>query len=75
MPKMSGVTVLLDDTIVIFVGEVSSVMNKLLGVVAERNSETWALSWMKSPMFTVFTAADEKTKTALDCRTSEDLFP
>lgn len=77
LPRINGVTVLLLDKTVMFVGDSISVMNKKLGLLAERNSDTRPPREMKSPTLTRFKTEveEEKMKRPLDFRTSVDFSP
>ena len=76
-PRMSGVTVLLEEMTMMLAGASSSVWKRLLGDEAVLNSATRPLREMISPTFTDFrTVAElEKTNKPFDARKSSDLSP
>ena len=78
-PRTRGATVLLDESTVMLLGELSSVANKLLRELAlvDRNSATVPESEIRSPAETEFRTVveDENTKRPFDTRVSSTASP
>ena len=76
-PRISGVTVLLEEMTVMLDGASISVWKRLFGDEAVLNSDTRPLREMRSPTLTDCKIVEdvEKTNRPLDARMSSDLSP